>query len=162
MGILEKKLEGRGCSSSDSLASPIGGRRSAHRNSSTFNILPKESDEGVMIEPSMVASSHMARKASFVLKTNKSAKQLGSMSSVASGSAQASASGEGGGANKSVSQPGGFPAGAQIPAAFYKDIEEQLADALFKRCQAKLMADPDQANVESALADGLKVQLFKQ
>lgn len=51
----------------------------------------------------------------------------------------------------------GFPTGAQVPAAFYREIEEQLADALFKRTQAKLMADPDQANVESALADGLKV-----
>jgi hypothetical protein len=46
-----------------------------------------------------------------------------------------------------------------VPAAYYKEIEEQLADALFKRTQAKLMADPDQANVESALADGLKVIL---
>jgi tetratricopeptide (TPR) repeat protein len=37
-----------------------------------------------------------------------------------------------------------------------REIEEQLADALYKRSQAKLMADPDQANVESALADALK------
>lgn len=52
----------------------------------------------------------------------------------------------------------GFPSGAQVPAAFYQEVEEQLADALYKRAQAKLMADPDQANVESALGDGLKVR----
>jgi hypothetical protein len=51
----------------------------------------------------------------------------------------------------------GLPTGASVPAAYYKETEEQLADALYKRAQAKLLADPDQANVESALADGLKV-----
>lgn len=43
-----------------------------------------------------------------------------------------------------------------LSCCVYREIEEQLADALYKRCQAKLMADPDQANIESALADGLK------
>jgi hypothetical protein len=50
-----------------------------------------------------------------------------------------------------------FPSGAQVPAIYFKEIEEQLADALYKRTQAKLMADPDKINVESALADALRV-----
>lgn len=142
VSILEKKLEGR---SGDN-----GARRNLVRDSSKFNIAPKESDEGVMIEPSMLVTNHLQRKGS-VLKMSKSAK--GGGFSTASGSLVGS-SGDG---PRASAQSGNFPTGAHVPAAYYREIEEQLADALFKRCQAKLMADPDQANVEAALADGLKV-----
>lgn len=37
-----------------------------------------------------------------------------------------------------------------------KEIEEQLAETLFKRAQAKLMVGQDAVNVESALADAVK------
>ena len=80
------------------------------------------------------------------------------------GTVAGSNSGAGGGSisqhqhQQQTQQQQGFPTGAHVPASFYKEIEEQLADALFKRTQAKLLADPDQANVESALADGLKVR----
>jgi hypothetical protein len=147
VSILEKKLEGRNGDSSTR-------RMNLVRDSSKFNIAPKDSEEGVMIDPSMVATTHLQRKGS-VLKISKSSKG-GAGFSTASGSLVGS-SGDG---PRASGQGGNFPTGAHVPAAYYKEVEEQLADALFKRCQAKLMADPDQANVEAALADGLKVSVL--
>jgi hypothetical protein len=150
VSILESKLD-------RDLNGPGSRRPSPQRQSSQFNILPKEIDEGVMIDVSMVAQTHLARKASFMSKSgagNKSGKFGGSGVNSATGSNAASAD-----VPRSASQgTAPFPAGAHVPAALIKEIEEQLADALYKRSQAKLMADPDQANVESALADGLKVR----
>lgn len=157
---MEKKLEARTANSFDGLVA--GGRRGLNRQSSQFNILPKEPEDGVMIDPSMLATTHAGRKASIVKPSSKpgaSSKRQSSVVSLGSGSGIISGSGGGGGGNSSshVKESNNIPTGAHVPAAFYREIEEQLADALFKRTQAKLMADPDQANVESALADGLKV-----
>ena len=37
-----------------------------------------------------------------------------------------------------------------------KELEEQLADALYKRAQAKLLVEADTINIEAALSDALK------
>ena len=74
MSILESKLD-------RDLNGPGSRRSSPQRQSSQFNILPKEIDEGVMIDVSMVAQTHLARKASFMSKSgagNKSGKFGGS------------------------------------------------------------------------------------
>lgn len=159
MSLLEKKLEARTATSFDGLVA--GGRRGLNRQSSQFIIAPKDPEDGVMIDPSMLATTHAGRKASIVkpaAKPGASSKRQGSVVSLGSGSGIISGSGGGGGNSSShVKESNNIPTGAHVPAAFYREIEEQLADALFKRTQAKLMADPDQANVESALADGLKV-----
>lgn len=42
-------------------------------------------------------------------------------------------------------------------ALYYRDVEEQLADTLYKRAQAKLIVDPNPANITAALDDALKV-----
>lgn len=158
VSLLEKKLEGRNATSFDGLVA--GGRRALNRQSSQFHIAPKDSDEGVMIDPSMLQTTHSGRKASIMkpaMKPGTSGKRRqNSIISLGSGSGANSVSG-GGGGTASHAKESNVPTGAHVPAAFYREIEEQLADALFKRTQAKLMADPDQANVESALVDGLKV-----
>jgi hypothetical protein len=107
VNILEKKLEGRDGQQR---------RYSPQRQSSQFNILPKESEDGELIDPSMVATSHLARKASFLLKPSKSGK-LGSGASTASGSNNPSADNP-----KSSSAPGqqSFPTGAHVPASYYR------------------------------------------
>jgi len=180
---LEKKLEARAsAAATDSNSAQLSPghhtninpnrRGGAHRASSHFAVMPRESEEGVMIDPSQLmthtggmlshgmsfegggppsSSGNTRRKVSIVGKSPKHGRH---------NSVQSNGSGSGFGHTGSASQQTamtGFPTGAQVPAAFYKEIEEQLADALFKRTQAKLMADPDQANVESALGDGLKV-----
>jgi hypothetical protein len=110
VNILEKKLEGRDGQQR---------RYSPQRQSSQFNILPKESEDGELIDPSMVATSHLARKASFLLKPSKSGKLGGSGASTASGSNNPSADNP-----KSSSAPGqqSFPAGAHVPAAYYRYV----------------------------------------
>jgi hypothetical protein len=40
---------------------------------------------------------------------------------------------------------------------YHREIEEQLADTLYKRAQAKLIVDPNTSNFASALEDALKV-----
>ena len=162
INILEKKLEARNSSSYDGLTSNNRERRNIHRQSSNqFNIQPKEDEEGAMIDPSQLITTHSGRKSSFINKPTSASRsgKHGSNISASSGSHGGSVE-----AGRSSSQQGGgagFPTGANVPASYYREIEEQLADALFKRCQAKLMADPDQANVETALADGLKVCTYR-
>lgn len=51
----------------------------------------------------------------------------------------------------------GAGAGAGYSAAYYREVEEQLADTLYKRAQAKLMVEVSAANVEAALSDAIKV-----
>lgn len=42
-------------------------------------------------------------------------------------------------------------------ALYFRDIEEQLADTLYKRAQAKLILDSNPANIVSALEDASRV-----
>lgn len=42
----------------------------------------------------------------------------------------------------------------------YEELEENLADAYYKRSQAKLMTDPSPHNIESALQDTQHVIIY--
>lgn len=46
--------------------------------------------------------------------------------------------------------------GSGPSSTFFKEVEEQLADTLFKRAQAKLMIEMETSNIDAALADALK------
>lgn len=59
----------------------------------------------------------------------------------------------------SVQSQGGMSVSA-LNNSQTKEIEEQLAETLFKRAQAKLMVSQDAVNVESALADAVKSSSF--
>lgn len=50
----------------------------------------------------------------------------------------------------------GHPTGS---SAFKKELEEQIADAYYKRAQAKLLIESDAVYIEAALADSLKVNI---
>jgi hypothetical protein len=50
------------------------------------------------------------------------------------------------------------PPGAVVPSSYYREVDDQLADAYYKRSQAKLMTDPSAANIESALDDAKLVR----
>lgn len=54
------------------------------------------------------------------------------------------------------------PPGAVVPSSYYREMDDQLADAYYKRSQAKLMTDPSAANIESALDDAKLVRPSKQ
>jgi hypothetical protein len=45
-----------------------------------------------------------------------------------------------------------------VPSSYYREVDDQLADAYYKRSQAKLMTDPSAANIESALDDAKLVR----
>lgn len=165
--ILEKKLEAR-----DSPPAGRGRTISPSRQQSVqFHIVKEPTESDVMIDPTMLLkqdniaiappsrspSSNMRRQNSMNSITSNSPENSGirhsNLSTTGAGSAGTSVS-HSVAKDKDREQ---FPTGAQVPAAYYKEIEEQLADALYKRTQAKLMADPDQVNVESALVDALRV-----
>jgi tetratricopeptide (TPR) repeat protein len=55
---------------------------------------------------------------------------------------------------------GGASSSGGYSAAFYKEVEEQLADTLFKRAQAKLMIETSAVNVEAALSDAIKASAY--
>lgn len=50
--------------------------------------------------------------------------------------------------------------GLAASSAFRHEVEEQLADTLYKRAQAKMMVHADPINIESGLADVLKAISF--
>jgi hypothetical protein len=50
---------------------------------------------------------------------------------------------------------GGLIAGH--PVAYWSELEDSLADALFRRAQAKLLCDASLRNIENALSDALRV-----
>jgi tetratricopeptide (TPR) repeat protein len=56
---------------------------------------------------------------------------------------------------------GGASASGGYSAAFYKEVEEQLADTLFKRAQAKLMIETSAVNIEAALSDAIKSSAYQ-
>lgn len=47
--------------------------------------------------------------------------------------------------------------GIVIPQSYYQELEDQLADALFRRAQAKLMLEVDPTHISSALTDARRV-----
>jgi hypothetical protein len=50
------------------------------------------------------------------------------------------------------------PPGAVVPSSYYREMDDQLADAYYKRSQAKLMTEPSAVNIESALDDAKLVR----
>eukprot|EP01034_Spumella_vulgaris_P021885 gene21885-27961_t len=68
-----------------------------------------------------------------------------------------------GSVSSNISKEVNFSGGAagNYSAAFYKELEEQLADTLFKRAQAKLMIETSATNVEAALSDAIKSSAYQ-
>lgn len=50
--------------------------------------------------------------------------------------------------------------GAVTPISYFRDLEIQLAEAYFKRAQAKLYIESDTFKIEEALVDALKVSFL--
>ena len=57
-----------------------------------------------------------------------------------------------------AARPTHHPPGAVVPSSYYREMDDQLADAYYKRSQAKLMTDPSATNIESALDDAKLVR----
>jgi len=175
--ILEKKLESKpkqhahfgNSMGMDTLATGVmvakrGAAWHVNRKSSKFNVgTPQRTDvyaqdEGNIIDPSMLNQMH--RKGSFDMSTAAAAAAAANASTSPKGRRANSISSSNGGGSFSGAEVPGVPKGATVPGSYYQDLEEQLADAFYKRAQAKLMADPDEANVRSALNDALKALAF--